>query len=93
MRPFSDARTASTLTLGCRTSSSLGLDESVPEVTWAVPGAKSGIDNLDKFLLERLKLFGTKRNDPNVEACSDMSPWLKYGQVSSARCALEAKAR
>ena len=72
---------------------SLGLDESVPEVTWAAPGTKSGIDNLDRFLLERLKLFGSKRNDPNVEACSDMSPWLKFGQVSAARCALEAKAR
>ena len=78
--------------LGC-SMNSLGLDESVPEVTWAAPGTKSGIDNLDRFLLERLKLFGSKRNDPNVEACSDMSPWLKFGQVSAARCALEAKAR
>lgn len=62
---------------------SLGLDESVPEVLWATPGAKAGMDNLDDFLLNRLKLFATKRNDPNVEASSGMSPWIKFGQVVS----------
>ncbi|KAJ1634834.1 hypothetical protein T492DRAFT_864516, partial [Pavlovales sp. CCMP2436] len=32
------------------------------------------------FVKERLRLFGAKRNDPNIEALSDLSPYLHYGQ-------------
>jgi len=70
---------------------SLKLDDSVPEVDWAVPGYKGGMANLDAFFAERLRKFATHRNDPNVEACSYMSPWINHGQVSAARCMLEAK--
>jgi len=61
---------------------SLKLDAAVPEVTWATPGAKAGMSNLETFLATRVGKFATKRNDPNEDACSDMSPWLHFGQVS-----------
>lgn len=70
---------------------SLKCDVSIPEVTWAVPGAKGGMANLGNFLMTRIGKFNTKRNDPNEEVCSDMSPWLHFGQVSAQRCVLEAK--
>eukprot|EP00802_Teleaulax_amphioxeia_P006105 Tamp_06109.p1 GENE.Tamp_06109~~Tamp_06109.p1 ORF type:complete len:438 (-),score=130.26 Tamp_06109:37-1350(-) len=70
---------------------SLKLDAAVPEVTWATPGAKAGMSNLETFLATRVGKFATKRNDPNEDACSDMSPWLHFGQVSAQRCVLEAQ--
>ena len=70
---------------------SLKCDSSIPEVTWASPGYKGGMQNLEKFLTTRMGKFASKRNDPNDDACSDMSPWLHFGQVSAARCALEAR--
>ena len=70
---------------------SLKCDTSIPEVTWATPGTKGGLANLDAFLNSRLGKFGSKRNDPNEEALLDMSPWLHFGQVAAARCVLEAK--
>jgi len=70
---------------------SLKCDVSIPEVTWAVPGAKGGMANLGSFLTSRIGKFNTKRNDPNEEACSDMSPWLHFGQISAQRCVLESK--
>lgn len=38
----------------------------------------------------RLGIYETKRNDPNADAISGMSPYLHFGQISAARCALEA---
>ncbi|EKX46678.1 hypothetical protein GUITHDRAFT_162898 [Guillardia theta CCMP2712] len=70
---------------------SLKCDESIPEVTWAKPGSAAGLENLSKFLMQKFKNFNTKRNDPSEEVLSDMSPWLHFGQVAPARCALEAK--
>ncbi len=72
---------------------SLKLDGSVPEVTWATPGSKAGLHNLEVFLAQRIGKFGSKRNDPTEDACSDMSPWLHFGQVSAQRCVLEAQAK
>jgi len=75
-----------------KTLSSLKCDMSVAMVTWATPGTAGGIENLQRFLSERLGKYGGKRNDPCEDAQSDMAPWLNFGQVSAQRCALEAKA-
>jgi len=69
---------------------SLEIDRSVPEVDWIKPGEKAARKGLDDFLQSRLKLYG-KRNDPTVNACSNLSPWLHFGQLSAQRVALEAK--
>eukprot|EP00123_Amoebidium_parasiticum_P014698 comp22604_c0_seq1/m.34676 comp22604_c0_seq1/g.34676 ORF comp22604_c0_seq1/g.34676 comp22604_c0_seq1/m.34676 type:complete len:542 (-) comp22604_c0_seq1:2-1627(-) len=72
---------------------SLQIDRTVPEVEWAKAGAKGGRAVLDDFIEKRLKLFETKRNDPNTQALSNLSPWLHFGQISAQRCALEVKAK
>lgn len=67
------------------------IDHSVDEVSWAKGGYKAGIDMLDSFIKNRLKHFSTKRNDPNIKALSNLSPWLHFGQISAQRCILEVK--
>ncbi|XP_057365381.1 deoxyribodipyrimidine photo-lyase-like [Daphnia carinata] len=69
----------------------LEVDRTVEEVDWITPGTKSGLVELSNFCQKRLKLFGEKRNDPNVAALSNLSPWLHFGQLSAQRCILEVK--
>ena len=67
------------------------VDRSVDEVTWAKSGYEGGIVELESFLKDRLDLYNTKRNDPTVDALSNLSPWFHFGMISVQRCILEAK--
>uniref|UniRef100_W5MPU1 Deoxyribodipyrimidine photo-lyase n=1 Tax=Lepisosteus oculatus TaxID=7918 RepID=W5MPU1_LEPOC len=71
--------------------SSLAVDRSVKEVSWARPGAAAGLEVLESFIDHRLKDFATQRNNPNGEALSNLSPWLHFGQVSAQRVVLEVR--
>ena len=71
---------------------SLTVDRSVAEVDWCVPGAKAGLAATQEFCASRLRLFAEKRNDPNVHACSDLSPYTHFGQIAPQRAALLVKA-
>lgn len=44
---------------------------------------------LAEFINERLDVYDEKRNDPNEDAQSDLSPYLSYGYISAQRVALE----
>lgn len=57
----------------------LEVDRTVAEVDWARPGTSSGLKQLNDFSQTRLKIFGDKRNDPNYNALSNLSPWLHFG--------------
>lgn len=70
----------------------LSVDESVRPVDWIVPGERAAHAALATFLKERLKLFAAKRNDPNVHATSDLSPYLNFGQLAPQRAALVVRA-
>lgn len=59
----------------------LEVDRTVEEVDWITPGTKSGLLELSNFCQKRLRLFGEKRNDPNVAALSNLSPWLHFGII------------
>uniref|UniRef100_A0A7S4ERN8 Deoxyribodipyrimidine photo-lyase n=2 Tax=Chrysotila carterae TaxID=13221 RepID=A0A7S4ERN8_CHRCT len=69
----------------------LTVDMSVPEVDWCTPGSAAALVALDEFIKERLRIFAEKRNDPNVHASSDLSPYLHFGQLSAQRMALTVK--
>lgn len=69
---------------------SLDIDRSVKELDWIKPGEDAAKEALKKFVDSRLKGFANNRNDPTVEVSSDLSPYLNFGQLSAARCALEA---
>ncbi|KAL1123379.1 hypothetical protein AAG570_002462 [Ranatra chinensis] len=71
--------------------SSLEVDRTVPEVSWAEPGYKAGMKMLFEFCEKRLKLFNSKRNDPTANALSNLSPWFHFGHISIQRCILVVK--
>eukprot|EP00058_Branchiostoma_floridae_P001446 XP_002586934.1 hypothetical protein BRAFLDRAFT_103595 [Branchiostoma floridae] len=70
---------------------SLKVDMTVAEVTWATPGTTGGLRMLESFCKQRLKNFGTDRNNPNKRALSNLSPWIHFGQISVQRCILTVK--
>lgn len=71
--------------------SALELDRTVKPVTWLVPGTAGAMNVLDKFCEDRLKLYAEKRNDPNVHASSDLSPYFHFGHLSSQRAVLHVR--
>lgn len=62
---------------------SLEVDMSVDEVDWAKPGYTNGVNELEQFCKHRLKIFNDKRNDPVVNALSNLSPWFHFGKIDS----------
>ncbi len=71
---------------------SLQINRDVKEVTWIQPGATAAESMLTKFIEQGLKGYDEKRNDPNnLNASSNLSPYLHFGQISAQRVALAAK--
>ncbi|XP_029309247.1 deoxyribodipyrimidine photo-lyase-like [Cottoperca gobio] len=73
------------------TLASLQVDQAVGEPEWAKPGTKGGVAMLESFIDERLKVFDTQRNDPNVAGLSQLSPWIRFGHLSAQRVALQVQ--
>ncbi|MEQ2209616.1 hypothetical protein XENOCAPTIV_001580, partial [Xenoophorus captivus] len=74
-----------------KTLASLDVDRTVGEPQWAKPGSEAGMAMLESFIDVRLKLFATQRNDPNMAALSQLSPWIRFGQLSAQRVALQVR--
>ena len=70
---------------------SVQADTSVDEITWAKPGYEHGVKKLEDFLQNRIKEYALRRNNPLVDANSDLSPWFHFGMISVQRCMLEIK--
>jgi len=66
----------------------LRVDRSVQPVSWPRSGEAAAWDTLDTFLRERLAGYG-QRNDPNQSVCSNLSPFLHFGMISSHAIVLE----
>lgn len=66
------------------------IDRSVDKISWAKPGYKGAVAELENFIKKRLKIYHEKRNNPVVDALSNLSPWFHFGQISVQRCILEA---
>ena len=67
------------------------VDRSVKEVSWLKPGATGAMATLNTFCTTRLRDYGAKRNDPNILAASEMSPYFNFGQISVQRSILHVK--
>ncbi|SHK48130.1 deoxyribodipyrimidine photo-lyase [Thermocrinis minervae] len=65
------------------------VDRRVGEVDWIKPGTSEGLRVLKEFIENKLEIYHLKRNDPNANVQSNLSPYLHFGQVSSQRVALE----
>lgn len=64
------------------------VDRTVDEVEWATPGYRAAIELLNSFCEKRLKLYQADRNNPTVNAISNLSPLLHFGQLAPARMIL-----
>jgi deoxyribodipyrimidine photo-lyase len=70
---------------------SLNVNREVKEVNWIVPGEEAAIESLKYFLENKFDNYAENRNDPNIDAQSNLSPYLHFGQISAQRIALEVK--
>jgi deoxyribodipyrimidine photo-lyase len=61
---------------------SLPIDHSVSPVT-TTGGSQAASKMLDGFLQRRLSHYETKRNHPEQEAASGLSPYLQFGHISA----------
>mgnify|MGYP005847431785 CR=1 FL=1 len=55
------------------------------------PGRKAGLQQLHVFLNERLAGYASRRNDPTQAGVSDLSPYLRWGNISSQAVARAVK--
>lgn len=70
---------------------SLSINRDVKEVDWLMPGTAGAWQMLRSFCEKKLDLYAEKRNDPNIDACSDMSPYYHFGHISVQRAILYIK--
>ncbi len=69
----------------------LDIDKSVEPVDWIKGGTSSAKNRLERFIQNDLEVYAQKSNDPAVDALSDMSPYLHFGQISPVYIALQVK--
>lgn len=65
----------------------LKIDSSVGVVDWLKPGEENGEKILEEFIETKLNRYHEKRNDPNENVISNLSPYLHFGQISAQRVA------
>jgi deoxyribodipyrimidine photo-lyase len=72
--------------------SRLKIDRSVPRLEDLLHGGpRQGRGLLHEFIRLKLDRYDELRNDPTVDATSQMSPYLHFGQISPLYIALEIK--
>jgi deoxyribodipyrimidine photo-lyase len=67
----------------------LRVDKIAGEVKWIRPGEGAALARMREFISHRLSGYAEKRNDPNQNGQSGLSPYLHFGQLSAQRVALE----
>lgn len=70
---------------------SLNIDFTVPPVDWCLPGSKAGLVAMQIFIQNKIQQYGQYRNDPTIDAQSNLSPYLHFGQLSAQRLASEVQ--
>lgn len=66
-------------------------DDTVPPINWIRAGEANAINALHEFIESKLTTYAEKRNDPNEDAQSNLSPYLHFGQLAAQRVALEVE--
>lgn len=67
----------------------LKVDITIAPVSWIKPGAKAAHDQLQHFITTKLENYATDRNYPELDAQSDLSPFIHFGHISAQRVAWE----
>jgi deoxyribodipyrimidine photo-lyase len=61
--------------------SKLDIDHSVQPIDWK-GGRSAALGMMGQFIKDGLKVYDEKRNDPDEEKTSHLSPWLHFGKIS-----------
>eukprot|EP00808_Paulinella_micropora_P014546 g83282.t1 len=72
---------------------SLQIDRSVLPADWLKPGAEAAKKTLNNFISKRLSTYAKKRNDPNEDVCSNLSPYFHFGQLAPQRAIMEVASK
>ncbi len=70
---------------------SLKTDLSVQETEWIKPGVNAAQNTLKNFIFGKIKNYSKDRNNPLLDAQSNLSAYLHFGQISAQRIALEVE--
>ncbi len=73
------------------TLSALKLDDRVDRVARFTGGASAAQARLARFIDEKLNGYADGRNEPVARQCSELSPYLHFGQISPLDLALAAR--
>lgn len=68
-----------------------GIDMSCKKVDTFLPGEEAAFKTLDYFIKNKLSTYAEKRNDPNFDGLSNLSPYFHYGILSVQRAVLEVQ--
>ncbi len=69
-------------------ANALQVDQPVMPTPHFTGGVSEAVKRLNDFVSRGLSLYGSERSDIGVEACSNLSPYLHFGQISPLRVAL-----
>jgi len=61
--------------------SKLNIDHSVKPIDWQ-GGRSAALGMMGQFIKDGLKVYDEKRNDPDEQKTSQLSPWLHFGKIS-----------
>ena len=70
---------------------SLTVNNAISEINWIKAGCRAALKVMHDFLASQLLHYNEKRNDPNLDGQSNLSPYLHFGQISAQRVALEVQ--
>jgi len=73
------------------TVKTLGVDRSVGPAAGFKGGTKEAKRRLKDFIAHKLDDYDQKRNDPNADGTSNLSPYLHFGQISPLYAALKVR--
>ncbi|MEM0449060.1 MAG: deoxyribodipyrimidine photo-lyase [Methanomassiliicoccales archaeon] len=72
-----------------RAERSLKVGRSVKPVNWIIPGEEASRKALHSFIEKGLIGYARRRNNPEIDGQSNLSPYLHFGQLSPHRVAWE----
>tara|TARA_B100000686_G_scaffold111291_1_gene118595 strand:+ start:53159 stop:54496 length:1338 start_codon:yes stop_codon:yes gene_type:complete len=70
--------------------SNLNVDNTIEEISWMIPGENAAAERL-RLLKINLDGYHHNRNDPTIDALSNLSPYFHFGHISPQRVAWEIK--
>ena len=71
-----------------KVSAQLKIDRSIGPAPGLTGGSEQGKRHLEDFIGRKLDGYADRRNDPNLDGTSNLSPYLHFGQISPLQIAL-----